>query len=144
MGVRTQHVKSADILHVRISYPPRAQAYSPTTAANFLVFWTRCQWLIKHTAYHLHTALTLFLSLIFKSSRTSVLSRCWPRKKKKKRKFGGAHTSLIATAMPRLGGHVWPGGPTQLTCFPGRHVYIQREKRIRSQFQRVMGRGRRS
>lgn len=81
MGVRKQHVKSADILHVWIWYPPRAQAYSQTTAANFFVFWTRCQWLIKHTAYHLNTALTLFLFLIFKSPRTSILSNCWQRKK---------------------------------------------------------------
>lgn len=81
MGVRKQHVKSADILHVWIWYPPRAQAYSQTTAANFFVFWTRCQWLIKHTAYHLNTALTLFLFLIFESPRTSILSTGWSRKK---------------------------------------------------------------
>lgn len=81
MGVRKQHVKSGDILHVWIWYPPHAQAYSQTTAANFFVFWTRCQWLIKHTAYHLNTALTLFLFLILKSPRTSILSHCWPGKK---------------------------------------------------------------
>ena len=106
MGVRKQHVKSADILHVWIWYPPRAQAYSQTTAANFFVFWTRCQWLIKHTAYHLNTALTLFLFLIFKSPRTSILSSCWPRKEGK---FGRAQISIAALLLPRRGMQVWPG-----------------------------------
>lgn len=96
MGVRKQHVKSADTLHVWIWYPPHAQAYSQTTAADFFVFWTRCQWLIKHTAYHLNTALTLFLFLIFKSPRTSILSNCWPRKKES----SIGHT--LASSAPRL------------------------------------------
>lgn len=106
MGVRKQHVKSADILHVWIWYPPRAQAYSPTTAANFFVFWTRCQWLIKHTAYHLNTALTLFLFLIFKSPRTSILPNCWPRKKGK---FHRTQISIAALLLPRKGIQLWPG-----------------------------------
>lgn len=106
MGVRKQHVKSADTLHVWIWYPPHAQAYSQTTAADFFVFWTRCQWLIKHTAYHLNTALTLFLFLIFKSPRTSILSNCWPRKKESS--IGHTLASL-PLGCPVEGGQPWPG-----------------------------------
>lgn len=112
MGVRKQHVKSADILHVWIWYPPHAQAYSQTTAANFFVFWTRCQWLIKHTAYHLNTALTLFLFLIFKSPRTSILSRCWPGEKES----SIGHTSAsLALCCTEEGGNLGQGNSSHLT-----------------------------
>lgn len=131
MGVRKQHVKSTDILHVWIWYPPHARAYSQSTAANFFVFWTRCQWLIKHTAYHLNTALTLFLFFIFFSQvPQNINSYQWLIGEKKK---------LPKTTNDHCGP---PGSRTRMQLWPGwpLHQDMRKEKTMtRPQFPRVMG-----
>ena len=144
MGVRKQHVKSADILHVWIWYPPRAQAYSQTTAANFFVFWTRCQWPIKHTAYHLNTALTLFLFLIFKSSPSKLNINSFQLPAEKKGKFARAQMSMAAPLPPGRGRQLWPGWLLAIDTEVSDTSTCIGRKMIRSQFQSVMDWGRRS
>lgn len=139
MGVRKQHVKTADILHVWIGEPPRAQAYSQTAAANFFfVFWTRCQWLIKHTAYHLNTALTLFLFLIFKYPRTSILYNCWQGKKKKESLTEHA-LAFAVSLLSRWATQLWPGQQDTINTNVSYTWTRAKGKQVRLPFPRLMG-----
>lgn len=142
MGVRKQHVKTADILHVWIGEPPRAQAYSQTAAANFFfVFWTRCQWLIKHTAYHLTTALNCFYSSFLSTLEHQFFTIPGKGKKEKKKKESLTEHALAfaVSLLSRWKTQLWPGQQDTINTNVSYTWTRAKGKQVRSPFPRLMG-----
>lgn len=90
---------------------------------------------MKHTAYHLNTALTLFLFLISKYPRTSILSNGWQGKKKKGKLDRAQIRILLSLSCPEQECNFGQGIGTQLAQMSPTPEQEQRGNRSDHHFQ---------